>query len=218
MTLGLLYYTANKLPTSFAEKVREQLKLVMPKGAPLVSVSMAPIEFGDNIVVSPRPPSAENVYRQILVGAKVMTTDLIACCEDDCLYTSAHFELSPPKGEFWYDLNSWRLDPDRFWWRNRTNMSGCICHREDLINTLQDRVDHYNPAKVKSWAEPGKYEAFLGITKVVRRNLKASLPMIHINHEFGINNRRKVKPDDISVTELAPWGPAPALWEKFCGH
>ena len=47
--LTLLYYTANKIPETFGQNVRNHLLSLFPEGIPIISVSHKPIDFGKNI-------------------------------------------------------------------------------------------------------------------------------------------------------------------------
>jgi hypothetical protein len=213
--LTLLYYTANTIANPLGQRVRQHLMDSAPT-YPLISISHEPMGFGANICVGETPPSTQGVYRQILLGAKAASTPFVACCEDDSLYCSEHFEFRPPLDEIWYNLNRWHLDPVmQFRWRNRTGMCACIAPRELLIETLEARFKSDPDCKHPlSWGEPGKYEGFFRIPKIVKREFNSITPIIHINHG-GLGGIRKGVKTDIVESELPYWGSAKDLWNSM---
>src|SRR3990167_9962351 len=107
--LTVVYYTSGRIRASFGERVREQLLLAV-SGAPIVSVSQKPLDFGDNICVGDIGHTYFNIYRQILVGAKAAKSKYVALAEDDTFYPAEHFkEFRPRDDEFAFDMSRWSL-------------------------------------------------------------------------------------------------------------
>src|SRR3990167_3601524 len=88
--LTVVYYTSNRIREPFGQRVRDQLLLAV-SGAPIVSVSQKPLDFGDNICVGDIGHTYFNIYRQMLTGAKAARTKYVALAEDDTLYSPEHF-------------------------------------------------------------------------------------------------------------------------------
>ena len=104
---SILYYTDNRLGNPIYSKVQDQLSMVW---LPIVSVSLKPIKFGQNIVVIGER-SYPTMVKQIIAGLKISLTDYVFFCEHDVLYPESHFDFAPPRDDiFYYNENVWR------WW------------------------------------------------------------------------------------------------------
>jgi hypothetical protein len=220
--LTVIYYTAQRIPEGFARRVRMHLLTVIGE-APLISVTQRPLDFGQNICVGEIGFSTYNVYRQILVGAEAAETPWIACCEDDTLYVPEHFNARPPPHVFWYNHNRWWVEPgNRYRYRNRANMCGCVVDRRLAIDTLRIKFAAYpdpifDKKRLRSWGEPGRYEGNLGLPEVRRDEFRSARPIVTFNHDGGLNGRRGHNNTDWWTKELPPWGKAGELWERFYG-
>lgn len=238
--LTLLYYTANRISERFAVNVLVQLKscaidVLDLEYFPMVFVSHKPMPRGEaSICVGDVPQSIWQVYQNILIGAKAATTKYVACCEDDSLYTPEHFQYRPPDDTFMYNVNRWvitrRMAADGkrreafYYWRERTQMAQCICNRELLIETLEEKFAKYpvspattDIAKKAGWGEPGRYEKNLGLPLRKRAYFRTTLPNVTFNHSESLMGRRQVHADDPQCTDLPPWGEANDLWSRIHG-
>lgn len=218
----VLYYSASRLPERFAQAVLESLAWHVGD-CPVITVTQRPLDYHDwpNLCVGDLGVSVQNVYRQILIGAEAARTEYVVCCEDDTLYPREHFAYRPKPGVFAYNLNRWHLDPTDppvYRWRNRTGMCACVCHRQDLIDTLEARFAADPGCRYpKTWGEPGKYEWKFGIPKVERETFRTEQPVIHVNHGGLGGVRLRVKTDVVSPT-LPGWPSAAKLWEELGGR
>jgi hypothetical protein len=204
--MTILYYTANVVSKGIEYSVLRSLR---KHGLPIVSVSQEPMDLGKNIVV-PKERSLDNIYRQVLVGAKEAKTEYVALCEDDCLYVPEHFKLRP-KSPFGYNLNRWllHLDIDKpvFSYRKRPILSQCIAHRETLIKCLEAR---FLTAKGDDLhAEPGMRDGYPFETFETK---ESNLVFCHGKNTSG---RKYVGHDAEPRTELAPWGTVDYWISKF---
>lgn len=231
--LTLLYYTANRIDDHFASNVRWDLLRRKPECAPCITVSHKPLTGWKNICVGDIEPSIYQVYRNVLAGANAAKTDFVACCEDDTVYARSHFTYRPALDTFAYDLSRWvitrQLSADGkrreafFYWRERHQMAMCICSRELLIETLEERFVKYpNPvphevAKKTGWGEPGRYEKNLGVTRRKLEYFRAEEPSVTFNHSESLMGRRRVNAGDVIRQDLPPWGRADELWERIHG-
>ena len=87
MTKGILYYTNNRLDDKIFKAVQKQLLTI---GLPIVSVSLKPIDFGQNIVLD-LPTGLVTLTKQILKGLEAITTEVVFFAECDVLYNQSHF-------------------------------------------------------------------------------------------------------------------------------
>lgn len=214
--LTILYYTANEIPEEFANRVRQTL-ISAARGIPIISLSREPIEFGQNLVFS-NPRSHINMYRKLLVGAKTAKTKYIAFAEDDTLYVKEHFQYRPTFETFAYNISFWGIytwsDPPIFSYKGRRNMSGLICERELFIMAMEERFAVWTDEKKIDnaiWAEPGKYEAQLGVTIRQTEEFYTNPANVMFSHEKGlsfhtIGNKKRL--GELRAIEIPHWGRA----------
>jgi len=196
--ITILYYTANVVAKGIEYSVLRNLR---GHGLPIISISQKPMDLGKNIVV-PEERSYENIYRQILIGAKAATTKYVALCEDDCLYVPQHFKHRPKK-PFAYNLNRWLLHlDDKVWsYRKRPILSQCIADRETLIKCLEEGP------RTSEMGIDGKYEYETFETKD---------PNMVICHDKPTKGGKKYLGKDAEPRqELHPWGTVDYWVKKF---
>lgn len=195
--LTILYYTANVVHKGIEFSVLRSLKKY---GYPIISISQEPMELGNNIVV-PKERSLENIYRQVLTGAKAAKTKYVALCEDDCLYVPEHFKYRPKDKPFAYNINRWNLylDKEIFSQRKRPVLSQCIADREKLIECLETRVEsHKEMGRDDSW----EYETF-----------ETKDPNMVICHKQDTSGHKI--PSDVTTKEIPVWGTVDYWMSKF---
>ncbi len=233
--LTILYYTANTLNDSTAEKVRDNLLKVTEKKYPIISVSQKPINFGHNICVGEIGRSKYNCYKQILIGVREVKTKYVACAEDDTLYSVDHFLYRPPKGFFCYETNMW-LAQENFYWRmeeidDRTGMWGCIAETENLVKNLTKRYSLYPtdplPKKDKAkskynfliWGEPGMHDNLFGMENK-RKLFESREPTVTFIYRASMGGRHflgrhKVSKPENMTYNLKNFGGAGKLWKSY---
>ena len=134
-TKGILYYTDNRLDPAIMRACQEQLNRM---GLPIVSVSLAPLDFGQNLVIeAERGPLT--MFRQILAGLEALDTDIVFFAEHDILYDPSHFAFTPEREDrFYYNNNVWKVDAETgralFHYSNHTSQ---LCARRSLL------LEHY---------------------------------------------------------------------------
>jgi len=197
--ITILYYTANVIAKGIEYSV---LRSLGGHGIPIISVSQVPMTLGQNIVV-PKERSLANIYRQVLVGARVATTEYVALCEDDCLYVPEHFRFRTKK-PFAYNLNRWMLHLDQdqkvFTYRERPVLSQCIAHRKTLIECLE---------KGDRDREMGREDGYEFET------FRTKDPNLIFCHDQNTSGKKYLGKDAEPRTELPPWGTAEYWVEKF---
>lgn len=225
--LTIIYYTSNKIPEVFAQRVRDHLFSLTEGNIDIVSVSQKPIDFGLNICVGDIGASIYNVYRQIFEGLKVTKTKYVAMAEDDTVYVMEHLNHRPPDNTIGYNMHKWHLDMrGLFVHRERMSMLGCIAPTETLYNVLDERFTKYpdppdftkySGRQRKGFGEPGRYEHSLGLSTVAIERFRTIQPIISFNHGNGIGGVRPLVRADIRQESIEPWGSAKELWNKFYG-
>ncbi len=107
MTKGIIYYTDNRLIEPIFSAVQ---KHILNSGLPIVSASLKPLDFGQNIVVKGEP-EYPTIVNQIVTALEASTTDVVYFCEHDVLYHLSHFDFLPPKNDvYYYNMNNLRWD------------------------------------------------------------------------------------------------------------
>ena len=232
--LTLLYYSANTIQESAAQKVRDNLIKVTENKYPIISITQKPINFGKNICVGEIGKSKYNEYKQILIGAREAKTKYIACAEDDALYAPEHFEYRPPADVFAYESNYWfaQIRKD-FYWRaekkKMTGMLGCIVEAKELIRVLGNRYELY-PVYPTSpdtpyglqWGEPGFVDKCFGI-KSSHINFWSKNPSVIFVHESAMGykqllgfRRRYGNPLEKDIRyNLEGYGNIKDLWKEY---
>jgi glycosyltransferase involved in cell wall biosynthesis len=199
--ITLLYYTANRIPEPFAEKVRDHL-LNAAHGKPIISISQKPIDFGKNICVAIEP-SRRGIYVQMLVGAMACNTKYVALCEDDCLYVPEHFEYEPKNG-FAYNMNQWHLRGNVYFYRGHMAAWVCIAPTELLIKNTQKRLLEH----------PGNEDIKM---KIPRETFQTEIPVITIRHKNSLDGVPSIPNKYKRMPEIPYWGGASELWRQIDG-
>lgn len=140
-TVGLLYYTDNRLDEKLMKICQKQLKKAAGDKK-IVSVSLQPIDFGQNIVL-PLERGYLTMFKQILAGLEALDTDIVYFCEHDVLYHKSHFAFIPPqKNIYYYNNNYWFLRlVDGFALHYDVSPLSSLCaYRDILINHYKERI------------------------------------------------------------------------------
>jgi glycosyltransferase involved in cell wall biosynthesis len=212
----ILYYTANKSDSNMRDKVIDQIMHANGGKYPIVSVSQKPIKFGKNICVGDIGASLENVYRQVLTGAREAKTKYVILCEDDTLYVPEHFSNRPNGSSFIYNLSRWNLHLDRslYSYRERCVLSQCIAVREDLIKCLEERFSLPKIPK-KYCGEPGIFEHKLNLPRYKFGTFKTKEPNVVVFHKNDTSGEKRIGKQAEPVSNLEPWGDAKKLSENL---
>jgi hypothetical protein len=233
--LTLLFLTMNLVPW---QEFHRQKLLEVIGDYPLITFSRLPMDLPGIQFRQSAEQSHEKIYRLMLEGAKLATTDYIAMVEDDMFYTKEHFELRPPLDTFGYNWNRWSLftfDKPMFSFKRRY-CNGCsILPRLLLIEALEERFAKWKTIPHLLNGELGyeKVEKNLGVTVRKSTELYSWTPVVQIHHIYGTPGIGKpksmLKPGDtldlekrktrkrhgmIRAFEIPTWGRA----EDFIKH
>lgn len=139
---GIVYYTENKLDSKVMLACQNQLTKSM-NGYPLISISLQPIEFGQNKVLS-FERGYLTMFKQILTGLENLDTEYVFLCEHDVLYHPSHFNFTPIRDDiYYYNENTWKVDINTghaiFYYTKQT--SGLCANRLLLLEHYKKRVE-----------------------------------------------------------------------------
>jgi len=221
--LTVIFLTENNLPKHWTRYHRKILADCIGKND-LITISRKPIKnFGLNIIQT-EERSIANIYNQILRGAKLAQTELIAIAEDDTLYVKSHFEYRPPrkgKNTFYYNMANWKIfNWGRPCYHNSLRIAlnyVLVANRETVIAVLENRIKLNSP---KYFGELGKY---IRDREMEGRPCDIDFfstcePVININHDKGFDDychRHVKRMGNLRAYDIPLWGKAENLIKQF---
>ncbi|OEU68444.1 MAG: hypothetical protein BBJ57_02445 [Desulfobacterales bacterium PC51MH44] len=198
---GIIFYTDNRIQEPIRSAVRNTIKA---PDLPIISCSLKPINFGDNIVVKGKR-SYPMMIKQILTALENSNTKYVFFCEHDVLYHPSHFDFTPETDEkYYYNINNWRWDyPNNraIQYDGLTSLSMMCCNRKLAIRHYQLRtklIKEQGLEKIRSreprWArrfgyEPGtKPKRRGGVSNEISETWRSEFPNIDIRHKRTFSN------------------------------
>lgn len=208
MNNGIIYYTDNRINGIIIETAKKHIK---ESELPITSVSLKPIDFGNNIVVE-GVRSYPTMVKQILTALENSTSKYIFFCEHDVLYHKSHFDFTPPKDNiFYYNDNVWRWyfgEDTAITYDRMLPLSCMCCNREFALEHYKMRqrkieewgLDHFRsrePRLARRWGyEPGtKKKKRGGLTDDDFDVWTSEYPVIDIRHKWSFSSP-KIKLED----------------------
>ena len=165
MTKSIIYYTDNNIDDEILLRVQSQL---VKSGLPIVSVSLRPINFGENIVLDKLTRSYPTMVTQIVTALEHSNSEIVFFCEHDVLYHPSRFDFTPARKDiYYYNSNIWRWDYpyDRVIRYDRLiSLSGLCVYRELVLAHYWKRLKRIQLIKAKndggepSWVRKMGYE------------------------------------------------------------
>lgn len=215
MTKEIIYYTHNILEERMFSIVQKQ---ILKAGLPIVSVSLKPIDFGQNIVLNLQP-GVITMFQQILTGLEASDSDVVFCCEHDVLYHPSHFDFEPVRNDvFYYNVNVWRwlFPEDLAVTYGGTFSTSCLCvNRQLLINHYRLRLKiieekGFENGRNPRWArimgyEPGKPKRRGGISDDICETWRSQYPNIDIRHKGVITHTKRSLKDFKNPPDPETW-------------
>src|SRR3990167_3919477 len=214
MTKGAIYYTDSELDPVIMKACQKQLKNAF--GGEIISVSLKPMDFGENIVLKQKGKILKRSYptmvKQILTALEVSSADVVFFSEHDVLYHPSHFDFTPDRNDtFYYNTNDWRWDypHDRAITSDSLTSRSMLCcnralalkhYRTRLDTIIMKKLDEHEgrePDWARRWGyEPGtKRTKRGGFSNDKSEYWKSKYPNIDIRHSKTFS-RRKVHLDD----------------------
>jgi len=194
--LTCLFLTMNLVPWA---EYHQKMMLEAIGGYPLITFSRLPMEGLPGLQFrQSEEQSHEKIYRLMLEGAKLATTDYIAMVEDDMLYSKDHFELRPPLDTFGYNWNRWSIFTftEPMFSFKRRYCNGCsILPRLELIEALEERFAKHKTIPHFFNGELGyeKVEKNLGVKVRKSVEMYSKTPVVQIHHIYGTPGLGKPK-------------------------
>jgi glycosyltransferase involved in cell wall biosynthesis len=140
-SVGIIYYTDNLLDEKIMKACQKQL-IKASGGKKIVSVSLKPMDFGQNVVL-PLERGRLTMFKQILVALLTLDTDIVFFCEHDVLYHPSHFDFMPTDRNVWYyNGNYWflRYTDGHALHYDASPLSGSCVYRDIAIKHYQERI------------------------------------------------------------------------------
>jgi glycosyltransferase involved in cell wall biosynthesis len=193
ITKGVIYYTDNRLDPKIMIACQKQL-LKSTDGKRIVSVSLKPTEFGENIVL-PLERGYLTMFKQILTGLEALDTDVVFFCEHDVLYHSSHFDFTPPKKDvYYYNENVYkiRMSDGHGLHYDCQQLSGLCAYRELLMGHYRKRIElvEANGFTRAMGFEPGTHNREERIDDYKAESWKSEWPIIDLRHDNNLTPSR----------------------------
>ncbi|MDD5435515.1 MAG: hypothetical protein PH343_08805 [Nitrospira sp.] len=215
--LTILFLTVNIVPKGWAE-YHKSILLEAANGAPIITISKEPLDWGIVNLIQEKEPSVQQIYEQILRGAKIAKTPYIAIAEDDTLYHKCHFAFRPPLDTYAFEGHRWGLftwGKPTFYWSDRISNGAMIAPRRMAIDSLTERFEKY---PVNNLGELGK-EKGTRIDRKKSMTFYSDYAMIFLSHSGSLdpleNNRRKAM-GKVQAYRIPYWGEASDVVVKYC--
>ena len=192
-TKGIVYYTDNRCDSDLLSQCQEQLKKAAGD-IRIVSVSLKPICFGENIVL-PLERGYLTMFKQILAGIEKCDTDIIFLCEHDVLYTEQHFEFIPPDTErFFYNMHNWQIraiDGHAVYWDCK-KVSQICGYRPLMLGHYQARVEKVETVGFsrRMGFEPGTHNRPERVDDTKSGSWRTAIPNLDIRHAKNLTSSR----------------------------
>lgn len=224
---GCIYYTDNRIKEPIKSLAQ---KYILESGLPITSTSLAPIDFGNNIVVD-GIRSYPTMVKQILTALETSKEDYVFFTEHDVLYPKCHFDFTPPRDDiFYYNKNIWRWmygNAIAIGYTRLLSLS-CLCCSRELA------VEHYRmrTRKIEEWGlcnfrsreprlariwgyEPGtKKKKRGGLTDDDFETWDSEIPIVDIRHKGTFSSPKCSLSDfthppkewrEIAITDIKGW-------------
>jgi len=200
---GAVYFTDNRLDPNIMYSCQQRL-LKSINGTRIISVSLQPMTFGDNIVL-PLERGYLTMFKQILAGLEELKTDVVFLCEHDVLYHPSHFLFTPPKKDvYYYNTNVWkvRYDDGHALHYDCKQTSGLCAYRELLVQHYRERVRKTEAVMTtmgrhefgnfirKQGFEPGTHHRTERVDDYKAEAWQSEFPNIDIRHENNLTPSR----------------------------
>ena len=187
---GIVYYTDNRIGKKLMEAVQARLAATE---LPIVSVSLAPLEFGDNITLDMERGYLA-MFKQILAGLERIQTDVVFLCEHDVLYHPSHFAFTPPdRSIYYYNTNVWKTDGKRaFRVDDCRQTSGLCAYRETLLKHYRERVRRVEAEGFNRnmGFEPGTHGRKERVDDLKSERWESEFPNVDVRHGANLTKTR----------------------------
>lgn len=191
---GAIFYTDNRLDEKMNVNVQHNIAVGM-KGSRIVSISLKPMDFGDNIHL-PLERGYLTMFKQILAGLEELDTDIVFFTEHDVLYHPSHFNFIPPRKDvFYYNTNVWKLrleDGMAVRTDDCRQLSGLCCYRELALEHYRKRVKIVEEKGFsrKMGFEPGTHRRAERVDDYTSDTWESAEPNVDLRHDKTLTPSR----------------------------
>jgi hypothetical protein len=218
MKREIIYCTDNRgIDEPIIAVVREQ---ILKANLPITSVSLSPIDFGENVVLEGRRRGSYTLILQIIKGLETSKADFVFFCEHDVLYHPTYFDFTPPKDDvFYYNSNvvKWRFHSElAITHGGLISFSELCCsrflaleHYKKRKKIIDDKKWETENSKETWWSRRIGYEpGYKPISHDEKYEVYQSLyPNVDIRHRFCFSHRK---------TRLTDFNRPPTdTWKEF---
>jgi len=193
-TKGIVWYSDARLDPAIASACRRWLAAAA-NGHQIVTVSLAPVDFGDARIVMDAQRGVLTLFRQILAGLEACETDVVFLAEHDVGYHPSHFEFIPPRSDVvFYNENVWKVDvkTGRALHYLCRQTSGLCAYRQLLLEHYRKRValvEEHGFSR-KMGFEPGTHGRDQRVDDLKSEGWWSEHPNIDIRHEHNLTPSR----------------------------
>lgn len=190
---AVIYYTDNRLSPEIMTACQRQIEQSI-NGHELVSVSLAPLEFGRNLTLD-RERGYLTMFQQILAGLEASTADVIFLAEHDCLYSPSHFQFIPPDpAKIYYNQNVWhlRVSDGHAVYYEAKRLSQLCAYRDVLLEHYRKRVAVVEEKGFsrKIGFEPGSHRRAERIDDLQSEYWRSEFPNLDLKHGQNLTPAR----------------------------
>lgn len=200
--IGAIFYTDNQLKLSIAHDIQKNLERI---GIPIVSCSLKPMKFGENVVVKMERGYVA-MFTQILKALETSKADYTFFLEHDCKYHPSHFQFTPPRDDTWYyNINLWKVNAETghaIKTDNCKQVSGICVNRElavthytERLRRVNERLAQYGEHEFNSWVrkmgfEPGTHNRPEKVDSAPSATWTSAYPNLDIRHGGNLTATR----------------------------
>lgn len=199
----IIFYTDGKLEGTYLSRVvRDQ---ILKAGLPITSVSIKPIDFGENIFIR-GARSHSTLYSQILTGLQHSTARFVFFCEHDVLYHPSHFKFTPTREDiYYYNDNMWRfrLADKKVVGYDHACLSQICASRELLIKHYTKRLRLIANGTKAYGYEPGSGQS-CSIDNPGIEFFHNQFPNIDIRHGKNWTGVKRMNPSEFRSKKTCP--------------
>ncbi len=190
---GIIYYTDNRCDEKILKLCQEKL-LEASGGARIISVSLKPIDFGENIVLS-LSRGYLTMFQQILAGIEKVDCDILFLAEHDVVYSCEHFEFTPLNRElFYYNMNNWQVrvtDGHSAYWDCKKVSQ--VCAFRDLM--LKHYTERVRRVELEGFSrrmgfEPGTHGRAERVDNYKSEGFRTVIPNLDLRHGANLTASR----------------------------
>jgi len=206
----IVYYTDSQIEDRLANAVRKNIKK-WAGPIPIISVSQAPLDFGENICIGEQPRKYKSIYEAVLRGVSAAPEGaVIYLLEHDVFYHPSHFAFLPADRDSMYfnrERYYYILGKDSFYpARGRRALSQCVAYREAIIRHAEERLSSIAGDDItERWDDLEKRSS------VKYENFRSDRPNVDIRHGNNFTGHGTYKKDYAKdrkkgVVNLPGWG------------